>query len=152
MSALFRPWEGELPAQAFQTFALVRPGGAKADFWRKATCEEYDCQYWKEGWETRVDLSTEIGQTQAAYIVKRSRRSFSQKREGNLLTFVFTPGQRCFGADRHVVPNMREPLYVHRLGDHRWWGSSSRRHTRGTDWVEHMQDQLGQVAEDRKRG
>jgi hypothetical protein len=152
MTSLNRPWVGSLPAQAFQTFALVRPRRVAADFWRKATCEEYCCQYWREGWETRIDLSTELGQRQAAYIVKKSKRSFSQEREGNFITFIFTPGQTCFSADTHQVPNMREPLYLHRLGDHRSWGDRKRQHSRGVDWVEHMQEQLGRVADDRKKG
>lgn len=148
---LFRPWEPKLPPNnCMQTFTLKRPH--TGDFWRKATCEEYGCQHWKNGWETTVDLSTELGQSQAAYIVKRSHRSFSQERDGDMLTFTFTPGQTCFAASEHKVPNMRDPLLLHRLGDHRGPASGTRRHTRPQDWVEHMQTELGKVADDRKRG
>lgn len=154
MIHLNRPWEDRLPPpSAMQTFALRRPPGQ--EFWRKATCEEINCEHWRNGWETRIDVSTELGQEQAAYIIKRSGRSFSQERESeDILCFTFTPGQPCFAAADHKVAVEREPIYLHRIGDHRTPRGAApvRRHVRGADWVENMQEELNKVAEDRKRG
>jgi hypothetical protein len=141
--------EPELPIGVFQSYELRRPAGK--EFWRKATCEEANCPNWQYGWETRIDLSSELGQQQAAYIVKRSGRHFSQEREGDMVVFVFTPGQECFS--EHQIAVEREPIYLKRDGD--WRGNPTgnvRRHTRGQDWVEDMQEQLGRVIDDRKRG
>lgn len=136
----------ELPASAFQTFTIKRP--RTPDFWRTATCDEIECEAWRDGWETRIDLSTELGQRQAAYIVKRSGRSFSQEREGDMIIFVFTPGQRCFR--EHKVAIERDPIWIARPDNAR--PDRIRKHTRGADWVENMQEEFGKVAEDRKRG
>lgn len=136
----------ELPASAFQSFAIKRP--RTPGYWRTATCEEAGCVAWRDGWETRIDLATELGQTQAAYIVKRSKRSFYQDREGDVIVFVFTPGQRCFR--EHKVPIERDPLFIVRPDNAR--PDRTRRHTRGADWVENMQEEFGKIAEDRKRG
>lgn len=140
----------ELPASAFQTFSLRRPHTEA--FWRKATCEEANCQAFRYGWETRIDLSTELGQSQAAYIVKQSGRSFSQEREDDMITFTFTPGQPCFQASEHRVAIEREPLYIVRNGTVSTAAGQVRQHTRGADWVENFQEELGKVAEDRERG
>lgn len=139
-----------LPVSAFQTFSIRRP--ATPDFWRTVTCEEAKCEAWRFGWETAIDLNTELGQAQAAYIVKRSGRRFSQEREGDLIRFVFTPGQQCFR--EHKVAVEREPLFIVRPGDARGnpRPDRTRRHKRGADWVENMQEEFGKVAEDRKRG
>lgn len=147
MSQPFR-LESAAPAQAFQTYALERIPGVHT---RPATCEQADCKFNREGWETRVDVSTELGQQQAAYITRRSGRRYSMEREGDILTFVFTPGQQCF--TQHQVSTELEPLYIVRGGDHR--GNPTgfrRRHVRAVDWVEDMGEHLDKVREDKRRG
>ena len=135
-----------LPSNAMQTFTLKRPPGA--EFWRKATCEEIDCGHWRNGWETRIDISTELGQEQVAYIIKHSKRSYSMERESeDIVCFTFTPGQMCFGAADHRIAIEREPLYLHRAGL-----ATPRRHTRGADWMEHMHEQTDKTITLKERG
>jgi len=137
----------ELPASAFQTFSLRRP--RTEAFWRRATCEEADCQAWRHGWRTTVEADS----PQANYIRSRSGRRFIESRdEGGLAVFEFWPGQPCFAASEHRVPIEREPLYVVRTGTSAVAAGEARRHTRGADWVENFSEELGKVAEDRKRG
>jgi hypothetical protein len=99
-----------------------------------------------------VDVSTDLGKGQAAYIVKRSGRSFASAQEGVLVTFTFSAGQRCFR--EHKVATEREPLWIVRPGDARGnpRPDRTRKHVHGAEWVENMQEEFGKVADDRKRG
>ena len=151
---LHRPWmdsQGRIPSQAFQTFGIKRP--RTPDFLRPATCEEYDCDRWRLGWKSVLDLTTDAGQGAAKWIVQKSGRQYTREDGPGIVTFSFPPGQSCFEQGKHRVPNMRPALFLHRIGDHRGVpGVSVRRHANGQDWREHMQEQSGRVAEDRKRG
>lgn len=155
MTQLSRPWmEGRPvpPSIAFQTFGIKRP--RTPDFWRSATCEEYGCDRWKFGWRSVLDLTADEGQKAARWIKEKSGRQYSLENQwSGGITFVFPPGQACFEQSKHRVPNMRPALFLHRIGDHRGVpGATVRRHANGLDWREHMQEQSGRVAEDRKRG
>lgn len=153
MIRLNRPWmDPRLPAKAFQTFGLARPAGR--DFWRRGTCEEYGCPHWENGWKSVLDLTTDEGRNAAKWIEQKSGRQYTrgEANADGIVEYVFPAGQTCFAATRHRVPNMRPPLMIQRVGDHRKVGSPVRRHVRAEDWRDHMQEQLGQVADDRKRG
>jgi hypothetical protein len=97
-----------LPAHAYRTFQMRAP---LQTHFRPATCEETGCPQWTHGWRTVVDLSTVLGQSQAAYI-----RTRSEVEPG---VFQFPAGQPCFRSDDHRTRNDRPELYVIRNGDHR---------------------------------
>lgn len=140
--------EPELPPQAFQTYAVRRIPGVHT---RKATCEEVRCAFWREGWTTKIDTTTDLGKQQAAYIVKQSGRRFDMRRQGDLMVFLFPAGQQCFAG--HEVSTERPPLFLVRDGDHRGNPTGRRRvHTRAQDWVEDMGEHLQTVREQRERG
>lgn len=140
-----------LPPKAFRSFMISRPRAPRLDFWRKATCEEYDCEHWRDGWRTSIDISTDLGKEQARYIERGSRREFTKQQVGSLVVYTFTAGQMCFRAADHKVPNMRPSLFLHRIGDHRPAGEV-RRHANGRDWVEDMQTDLDRVRNSKKQG
>ncbi len=130
---IFRP-APRMGAGAYKTYALRLP---KTTHYRKATCQEVECEAYANGWITKVDVSTALGQKQAKYIVDKSGRTFTDvSGQGSpIREFVFKPGQRCF-AD-HQVSLEREPLYIVRGGD--WRGNPRgevHTHTRATDWVD----------------
>lgn len=138
----------ELGPEAFQTYAIRRIPGVHT---RRARCEEVGCRYNRDGWETRVDVGSELGKTQARYIINKSGRKFGMKQVGNLVTFTFKPGQQCFSG--HTVNVEREPLFLVKDGDHRGNPTGRRRvHQRAQDWVEDMGEHLEKVREQRERG
>ena len=123
-----------------KVYAIRAP---RSTHWRQASCAEADCQYWREGWNTYVDLNTELGKAQAEYIRRRSGRSFHETdMGGGGVKFAFDAGQRCFGSDRHQVRVERQELFI----------ADGRQHVRPIDWVEDFATHLDRVTEDRKRG
>jgi hypothetical protein len=124
------------PAIGYRTFAYHRP---LATHWRRASCEEVECDAYLHGWYTTVDERTDLGAGQAYYIRRSSGRSFHEHRtEQGRTLFAFGPGQMCFRASDHRLPIIERPaLWIVRDGD--WRGNPtgwSRTHARGEHWVE----------------
>jgi len=133
------------PVGAYQTFSVrSRPDRAV-----KTVCERVRCAAWREGWESAIDESTDLGKAQAQYIRSQSGRTFREMRtEGGLTVFRFEARQRCF-AEHKTMPE----LYLVRDGDFRGNPTGRRRvHARPQDWVENVQEELGRFNEDRRRG
>lgn len=134
-----------LGASAYQTFSISAPHDRTVP----AACEQVGCAAWEHGWQSTVDESTELGRQQADYIRRQAGRTFrEQKTGGGLTVFTFDSRQRCF-ADHRTRPE----LYVVRDGD--WRGNPTgrrRQHANAADWVEDMQETLGVIADDKKRG
>jgi hypothetical protein len=137
----------KMPPSAYKTYALRLP---KETHYRKATCQEVLCEAYMNGWVTHIDVSTNLGQRQAKYIVDKSGRTFTETTSidtSHLREFRFPQGQQCF-AD-HQVPLEREPLYIVRGGD--WRGNprgEHRVHVRASDWIEDFAEhQAGIIAE-----
>lgn len=73
-------------------------------------CPEKHCGHWAHGWATMLDVSTDLGQRQARYIIDRSGRHWKAKQDGAKVVFTFPAGQQCF-VD-HRIPLEREPLFT----------------------------------------
>lgn len=133
------------PVGAYQTFSVrSRPDKAV-----RTVCERVGCPAWREGWESVIDESTDLGRAQGEYIRLQSGRTFREQRtEAGLTVFRFESGQRCF-AEHQTIPE----LYLVRDGDYRGNPTGrTRTHTRPADWVEHMQEEFGKFTDDRERG
>lgn len=121
------------PVEAYTTYQVVSP---KSTHYRRATCEEVECEQWLKGWVTRVP----IGSALAQYVASKAHgRKFTEttKIGESEREFIFPPGQECFRSAKHQIPVGRDPLYVVRHGD--WRGNPSgerRQHVRAADWVE----------------
>lgn len=102
------------PVQAYKTYELRAP---HTTHFRKASCAEVECEAWRNGWVTSIDVNTALGGQQANYIRLHSGRVFTVAELNNLVAFTFSPGQECFR--EHHVPLEREPFYVVRGGDWR---------------------------------
>lgn len=108
-----------LPVTAVKTYSIAAP---RATHWRAATCAEVECENHTHGWVSDIDESTEDGQKWAFLIRKRSGRSYTETRlDSGVTRFAFGPGQTCFQASEHKLPNGRPELYVVRGGD--WRGN-----------------------------
>lgn len=140
------------PASAYTTFSVAMPHGP--EFERAATCEEIDCDAWRNGWMTRVPAAS----LDLVEAVMKSGRPFtevtglgSSERE-----FLFAPGTPCFRASTHriaVRPDLPQ-LFVVRDGD--WRGNprhtEARIHKRPEDWVENFQETTAAVVDRIERG
>jgi hypothetical protein len=123
------------PVQAMQTFQVATPPTTHT---RPASCWEVECEPFKNGWITRVPAGSDL-----ETLVRRQGRKWSGAyRDGAEMVFQFAPETPCFKADTHVVSLERPAFYIVRGGDWRANTGLIRRHTRGEDWVEHMQESL----------
>lgn len=139
------------PAQAYKTYTIASPISTHT---RAATCAEVDCAAYLRGWSTTVDVSTELGRHQEAYIRYRAGREFSAERVGDsVLRFTFKPGQRCFAADSHRVSLERPELFVVRGGD--WRGNPTGefyQHKQPQHWVEDFAEHQERLVTEIRRG
>jgi hypothetical protein len=136
-----------LGPQAYKSFSMRAP---IATHHRRVTCAEAECDAWRHGWVTLVDVSTSLGQQQAAFIRgDRTRRCHEQRAGDTLIRFVFGPGQEGFAGKQHThyARIARPPLFVVAEGD--WRGNPRgipvRVVERPEDWVDEFathQDRL----------
>lgn len=140
--------ESRLAPGLLKTYEIKAP---KSTHFRPATCAEFGCEYMREGWQSVIDESTELGRAQAHYIRNKSGRRFTEDRNQapGMTVFRFEAGQSCFG--EHQLRLDKPELYVVRGGD--WRGNptgNSRQHANADDWVDDFanhQDQLKQQIE-----
>jgi hypothetical protein len=135
----------------YKTYSM---GAPLKTHWRPATCEEYECNEFLKGFVITIDMTSELGQRQFAYLSKDKTRSGHMQRVSlELVKFVYGPGNRCFNWGKHIVPIGRPPLLIARGGD--WRGNPERRrrvHTRVEDWVEDSATHLDRLDRIVRRG
>lgn len=145
---VFRPEPNGGP-EAYKTYQIVAPLGSH---YRDATCREVECQGWQHGFRSRIDVTTDLGQRQAAYIEGAAGRVFTKTVEGPLVTYDFPAGQPCFNSP-HKVALEREPLYVVRDGDHRGNPYGTRPVTRKAhEWVDDFATHQQKINDAHERG
>lgn len=135
MRPINRPWTPQLNPMAYQTFALSQP---IATHFRPATCAEAGCGNYRNGWVSKFDEATELGQRQAYYVRKVAGRRFTESRdEAGLTVFTFEAGQACFASGEHRVPLERPVNHHVWRGD---WRHQPRRDEvttmHGEDWID----------------
>ena len=76
--------------------------------WREASCREVGCNQYLNGWQTVLPVNdiANVG------YIRRSGLGFREEGEGQLVRFIFEPGQECFKgrAGGHRMPVERDPL------------------------------------------
>lgn len=140
-----------LPTHHMQSYQIVAP---ISTHFRSATCAEADCPPYLNGWRTTVDESTDLGQAQAHYIRRESRRKFVEHRDpAGLTVFEFEAGQACFAADQHKVRIERPELFFRRGGDWRGNPTGERyQHHRPEFWVEDFAEHQQKIADRIQQG
>lgn len=97
----------------YQTYQVAAP---IQTHWTAATCEQVDCEQWRQGWAVHLELLDARDQ----HLVRTSGRKYIEQQLGPAQTWLlFEPGQPCFRAGTHVRRLDREELFVMRSGDHR---------------------------------
>jgi hypothetical protein len=137
-----------MPIGSYKTYALRAP---IQTHYRRASCAEVDCSAHQNGWVTKIDETTSLGQQQAYYIRNQSGRAFKEERDGAITKFTFFQGQQCF--KYHVVQLDRDPILIVRDGD--WRGNPTgnvRRHVSTVDWVDDFANHQQQLADRLERG
>lgn len=139
-----------LDPRAYQTYQILAP---VQTHYRPASCQEVDCEHWRNGWVTRIDVSTDLGARQANYIRLQSGRHFTvtQAADASKVTFRFPGGQRCFTA--HRVP-LERPAHFLRLGGD-WRGNPTGervKHSSAEAWRDDMGEHLEKIRDQRERG
>ena len=139
------------PVQAYKTYQVAAP---LTTHWRPATCAEIECEHYEHGWATTV-----LPGSGDEALIRSSGRHWQDEVRGGpwpdeqgFLTFLFPPGQACFGAHRHRVPLGRDPFFVVRRND--WRGNLGliRRHKRGADWVDDFATHQDKLIAQQQRG
>ncbi len=138
------------PAQAMQTFQILAP---KSTHTRVVSCEEAECQAYRNGWRMTLDLGTELGRKQAWYIKHQSGRSFRKTDvQGSMVTLEFAGGQPCF--TRHRVRNDLPEVFRVKGGDSRGnpLGIPTRVHKKPEFWVEEFAENQDRLKTQIERG
>lgn len=140
-----RPWRPApaMPVTAYQTYSISMPP--------PLTCRQAGCVAYRRGWTTTVDMSTELGRKQAAYITFRCGRDYTTERVPgtDLIVFKFRPGQPCFAI--HRAPELGR--FSRRPGD--WRGTPDGRvvvFKRPQDWVDDFGEHQARLADLAQKG
>lgn len=126
------------------------------DVGTRMTCEEAECQQYRNGWVTTLDESTGEHAQLAQWIRKESKRGYIECRSEDagtyldgqgmnfppgLRVFIFHAGQTCFRPHKD-----REVVFQHQRGflEPRKFipTSAPRIHTRPQDFNEHMNESV----------
>jgi len=131
----------ELGPEHMRTHAILAP---LATHFRKATCEEVECEHYAHGWGVPAKHLTE----QDLHDIKASGRAYTkvQIKEGEDHLW-FAPGQPCFRASIHVIRIDRPELFVVRDGD--WRGNPRKTETQvfssADSWADSLNTNLEQL-------
>lgn len=137
-----------LQPHQYQTFQILAP---RETHTRTATCEEFECQAYANGWKMKLDLATELGQKQAHYIKHFSGRSYTvESQRDGLVELLFRSGQPCFTEHRVKIgrPDVFRVTGGH-LGNNPL-RTPTRVHKKPEFWVEEFaenQDRIARVIE-----
>ncbi|MEE4546461.1 hypothetical protein V2S66_31415 [Streptomyces sp. V4-01] len=140
--------EPAMGPESYKSYVLAQPLDTH---WRKATCEEVNCDHFLNGWRVRVENLT----PEQLHAAKNSGRHYQEHRIADGETWLgFAAGQPCFRASEHRAPLARPPLYVVRDGDLRGnpRGTKARLHQRPDLWVEDFAEHQQTLADAQQRG
>jgi hypothetical protein len=131
--------------QYYKSYSMRAP---LVTHWRRATCEEYECDGYLKGFVTTVDLTSKLGQKQYHYLTHDKSRAYATNRISmELIQFIYGPGNRCFKSDEHRVPIGKPPRLLVVGGD--WRGNPRREvriHSRVDDWVDDSRNHQDKIA------
>lgn len=149
MPGLRNAWSMNAPVGGFRSF------GMRVTKYVHATCEEFECGHWRNGWATTVTPGSDD-----AHLVEQAcdgradgyRRAWSRLEPlpGGFVRIWFEPGQPCFKAASHRVP--WSGRWYHRDGD--WRGNPSGLvvpHRDGRSWVDEFGEHQERIAGERQR-
>ena len=103
--------------------------------WREASCREVGCGQYLNGWQTVLPAND----TANIGYIKRSGMGFGEEVEGQLVRFIFGPGQECFKgrAGGHRIPIERDPILLR-----------DSQVMEPMEWLDRMNDDLYRIREE----
>ena len=103
--------------------------------WREASCREVECGQYLNGWQTVLPAND----TANIGYIKRSGMGFKEEVEGQLVRFIFGPGQECFKgrAGGHRIPIERDPILLR-----------DSQVMEPMEWLDRMNDDLYRIREE----
>lgn len=142
-----RPWQPDGPAWAYRTYRMLSPASHR----RRASCEEVECERWRRGWLTALDITIPAHAEAATWIRMKSGRHYTMQETGSAVTFTFPPGQTCFAA--HTIP-YKPHLFLVQGGD---WRGNPRgvpvvRHSGVQAWAEDFAENQQEIIDRIGRG
>lgn len=139
----------DYPSQGFQTHAIRQPN---ATHFRKATCEEFLCGQFMNGWSLK---KSELSDQDLAMIKSSGRRYREEAFSADEIYLIFEAGQPCFAAHTHRVSLDREAFFFVAQGDSRTLNlrhHTTKRFNRAEDFRDHMAENLDRLHTIRERG
>ena len=121
---------------ATQHYATYRIASPVDTHTRPATCEEYRCEAFHNGWSY---LKAELEEKGLLYQVTHAGKKFIELETEQGTALFFEPGQKCFSERKHRVTLDRPEWYFAGNGDHR---SFTVRHARKFQKPEHWVEQF----------
>jgi hypothetical protein len=140
--------EPAMPSHAYKTFAMESPLHTHM---RQATCEEYGCDHYHQGWRVHVEALT----PDLLHAAKASGRRYREEQVAEGQTYlIFEAGQPCFRAATHRLPIGRPPLFLVKGGDWRGnpRGTQTRRYDRPDQWVDDFATHQQTLADQIQKG
>lgn len=133
-----------MASHQYRTFRIAAP---MTTHFRWASCEEFACVAFHNGWSYRKDaLINENLLYAVTHAGKRYREMELPADDGVATYLVFEPGQKCFQESQHRIPLDRPEFYYAGRGDYRTFSHRKAQvFTRPADWVDafaNHQDQL----------
>lgn len=133
-----------MATQAYKTYQIASP---IETHYRKATCQEVNCEAYRLGWRLQLDIL----QPKDKQTIKDSRRKFViQEDDKGVKWLVFEAGQPCFQASLHRTTLERPEIYRVGRGDYRSYDERTARILRPEDWLDDFanhQDRLKTLQE-----
>lgn len=149
--------EPKMGPESYKSYVISRP---LATHWREFTredirtgkaCEAVNCDHYLHGWAVRIEgLPPDL-----LHMALNSGRKFTIVALAAGESWIhFEPGQWCFKAGTHRVPNEEPALYIVRDGDQRGnpRGTKARQHLRPALWVEDFAEHQDKLADAQQRG
>jgi hypothetical protein len=134
------------PPGSYKTYRINSPRDTRII----AACQQVGCEAYRNGWDTVVDESTQLGASQAHYIRTQSGRTFREMRtDAGWTVFRFEPHQRCF-AEHKTRPE--KFAVTGGVGNNNPLHIPPRVHARPEDWVEDLGEHQQHIIETQQRG
>jgi hypothetical protein len=143
-----------LGPEHYKTYTISAP---LRTHWRRATCEEYECDDFLYGFVLTIDTTTDLGMRQLEFVrYDKSRKGSIQRLSEQIIKVTYGPGNQCFEPKRstHRVPVGRPPFFLVHGGDWRGnpRGTETLVHRRPVDWVDDCATNQIRIADVHKRG
>ncbi len=145
-------------------YNTYRASSPVATHFRPATCQEYGCTAFNNGWSY---IKAELERENLLYAVTHAGKRYQEmlvpvpmknteteewELGPEMLCLVFEPGQVCFQARTHRVPLERPEFFFAGKGDFRSFRQQEARRLREVDWIDLFRNDLDKIHTEIQKG